>query len=393
MRYIQLSVVASALFMAFSCGDAPQTPSIENLVAQGSKEQIQQKRDELMVQIKELETQVSMLDASLGKFQNGDDKNQLLVSLLEVKDTLFNHFLELQGTVKTEQNITLNAEYGGVLQQIHVSKGQQVKRGQLLASIEDGGISQQLAQLKIQAELAKTTFERQARLWENKIGSEIQYLQAKSAYESQQSAVEQMQRQVAKASIYAPFSGVIDDIITDKGVVVAPGTPILRLVNLSNMYLEAEVPEQYVTYVRKGTQAKVDIAVLGQQLDTKISQVSNFINPANRSFKVEIQLANQQGYIKPNMTARLHVNDYQNPKAILLPLDVISENAEGEQFVFIAKPDTNNQYIAERIVITTGKTQEGHTEILSGLAKGDLVIKEGARSVQQGQRVSAIHHP
>ncbi|MDO4230339.1 MAG: efflux RND transporter periplasmic adaptor subunit [Capnocytophaga sp.] len=390
MKYIQLSVITSALLVAVSCGNTSQEQSMEQLLSKGSKEEIQQKRDALMMQIKELEAQVATLDASLTKFSNGEGSNQLLVSLLEVKDTLFNHFLELQGTVKTEQNITLNAEYGGVLQRIHVSKGQHVKQGQLLASIEDGGISQQLSQLKIQAELAKTTFERQARLWENKIGSEIQYLQAKSAYESQQSAVEQMQRQVAKASIYAPFAGVIDDIITDKGVVVSPGMPIIRLVNLSNMYLEAEVPEQYITHVRKGTQAKVDISVLNTQLDTKISQVANFINPDNRSFRIEIQLPNQQGLIKPNMTARLHVNDYQNPKAILLPLDVISENAEGEQFVFVAKPTSDNQYTAERIVITTGKSQGGYTEILSGLQKGDKIIKEGARSVQQGQKVSFI---
>lgn len=297
--------------------------------------------------------------------------------------------MELQGTVKTEQNITLNAEYGGVLQKIHVSKGQNVQRGQLLASIEDGGISQQLAQLKIQAELAKTTFERQERLWQNKIGSEMQYLQAKSTYESQKSAVEQMQRQVAKASIYAPFSGVIDDVITDVGSVVAPGTPILRLVNLSNMYLEAEIPEQYISSVKKGTQAKVDISVLNNQLDTKVSQVSNFINPANRSFKVEIQLPNQKQEIKPNMTVRLQVKDYQNDSAILLPLDVISENAEGEQFLFIAKKGANeNQLVAERVVITTGKTQGGFTEILSGVSKGDNIIKEGARSVQDGQRIS-----
>ncbi|MFK8264742.1 efflux RND transporter periplasmic adaptor subunit [Capnocytophaga canimorsus] len=389
MKYINIQLIVSALVLLASCGET-KNPSVEEVIAKGSKTEIRQKRDEISAKIKELETQIASLDASLSKFPE-EGSGQVLVSLLEVKDTLFNHFLELQGTIKTTQNITLNAEFGGVLERIHVQKGQNVQKGQLLASIQDGGISQQLAQLKIQAELAKTTFERQSRLWENKIGSEIQYLQAKSAYETQQSAVEQMQKQVAKANIYAPFSGVIDDVITDVGTVVAPGMPVLRLVNLSDMYLESEVPEQYVSNVKKGSQAKVDISVLGEQLDTKISQVSNFINPANRSFKVEIRLPNKNNAIKPNMTARLQVNDYQNKEAILLPTDIISENAQGEQYVFLAKKgDNENQYVAERVVISTGKTQNGFTEILSGIQKGDKVIREGARSVQEGQRVSTL---
>ncbi|CEN38437.1 efflux RND transporter periplasmic adaptor subunit [Capnocytophaga cynodegmi] len=389
MKYINIQLIVSALVLLASCGET-KNPSVEEVIGKGSKTEIRQKRDEISAKIKELETQIASLDASLSKFPE-EGSGQVLVSLLEVKDTLFNHFLELQGTIKTTQNITLNAEFGGVLERIHVQKGQNVQKGQLLASIQDGGISQQLAQLKIQAELAKTTFERQSRLWENKIGSEIQYLQAKSAYETQQSAVEQMQKQVAKANIYAPFSGVIDDVITDVGTVVAPGMPVLRLVNLSDMYLESEVPEQYVANVKKGSQAKVDISVLGEQLDTKISQVSNFINPANRSFKVEIRLPNKNNAIKPNMTARLQVNDYQNKEAILLPTDIISENAQGEQYVFLAKKgDNENQYVAERVVISTGKTQNGFTEILSGIQKGDKVIREGARSVQEGQRVSTL---
>lgn len=388
MKNNRIQIIVASLLLLSSCGNT-DNPSVQDIISKGSKEQMQQKRDALQDQLKQIESDIALLDSSLGQFTSEENQSEILVSLLPVKDTIFSHFLELQGTVKTEQNITLNAEYGGVLQKIHVSKGQNVQRGQLLASIEDGGISQQLAQLKIQAELAKTTFERQERLWQNKIGSEMQYLQAKSTYESQKSAVEQMQRQVAKASIYAPFSGVIDDVITDVGSVVAPGTPILRLVNLSNMYLEAEIPEQYISSVKKGTQAKVDISVLNNQLDTKVSQVSNFINPANRSFKVEIQLPNQKQEIKPNMTARLQVKDYQNDSAILLPLDVISENAEGEQFLFIAKKGANeNQLVAERVVITTGKTQGGFTEILSGVSKGDNIIKEGARSVQDGQRIS-----
>lgn len=389
MKYIKNQLIIASLILLVSCTEN-KNASVETIIKKGSKTEIRQKRDEISAKIKDLEAQIALLDASLSKFPDAGNA-QVLVSFLEAKDTLFNHFLELQGTIKTTQNITLNAEFGGVLEKIYVQKGQNVQKGQLLASVQDGGISQQLAQLKIQAELAKTTFERQSRLWQNKIGSEIQYLQAKSAYETQKSAVQQMQKQVDKTNIYAPFSGVIDDVITDMGSVVAPGMPILRLVNLSDMYLEAEVPEHYISNVKKGSQAKVDIAVLGQKINTQISQVSNFINPANRSFKIEIRLDNKNKTIKPNMTARLQVNDYQNPNAILLPTDIISENAKGEQYVFLAKKTNDqSQYIAQRVMITTGKTQNGLTEILSGVQKGDKVIREGARSVQEGQQVSTL---
>ena len=192
MKNNRIQIIVASLLLLSSCGNT-DNPSVQDIISKGSKEQMQQKRDALQDQLKQIESDIALLDSSLGQFTSEENQSEILVSLLPVKDTIFSHFLELQGTVKTEQNITLNAEYGGVLQKIHVSKGQNVQRGQLLASIEDGGISQQLAQLKIQAELAKTTFERQERLWQNKIGSEMQYLQAKSTYESQKSAVEQMQ--------------------------------------------------------------------------------------------------------------------------------------------------------------------------------------------------------
>lgn len=258
-----------------------------------------------------------------------------------MKDTLFNHYLELQATVQTKENILLNAEYGGVLQQIYVTKGQQVRQGQLLAKIDDGGLSQQLAQLQIQADLSKTTYERQAKLWSQKIGSEMQYLQAKSNFEGQQKAVVQLQQQLAKTTLTAPFSGTIDDIIIERGNVVAPGMAIMRLVNLRNMYLEADVPESYIANVRKGTEALVDIPTLPETLVTTINQVEITLTKY-RSFKIEVLLSNKEGLIKPNLTAKVKIKDYSNPNAMLIPLSVISENADGEQYVYLAKDNGEN---------------------------------------------------
>merc|ERR1711916_401234 len=305
-----------------------------------------------------------------------------LITTITAKTEEFKHVLELQGNVTTKDLLVITPEYNGILTNVYVKEGQQVSKGQTLAKIDDGGLSQQLAQLKIQADLAKTTYERQKRLWDQNIGSEIQYLQAKSTYESQEEAVNQMQQQIAKTVVKAPFSGTIDDVITEQGSVVAAGaSPLMRIVNLNNMYIETEVPERYVT------------DVLNKKIDTKIRQAGDVINPANRTFKVEIEVPNKDKSIKPNLTAKLKINDYTNKEAILIPQSVISENAEGERYVYVVT-NKNEKGIgnAKRVIIETGKTQGDVIEVLSGLETGAEIIKEGARSVRDGQSVEVINY-
>ena len=242
--------------------------------------------------------------------------------------------------------------------------------------------------MRTQAELAKTTFERQKRLWEQNIGSEIQYLQAKTQYEAQTSAVKQMESQVGKSTIRAPFSGIIDNVIKDQGTVVAPGpgSEVFRIVNLSNMYIEVDVPETYLSSITKGKTATVDFPILGERIETKVRQTGNFINPGNRSFTVEIPVSNKKGNIKPNLTAKVKINDYSNDKAILIPQSIISEDAAGKQYIYLAETVDGNVQ-AKRSFVTTGKAQDGVVEVLSGITAGNLIIKEGARRVKDGQKV------
>ncbi len=200
-----------------------------------------------------------------------------------------------------------------------------------------------------------------------------------------------MQQQVAKASIKAPFSGTIDDIITEKGNVVATGlTAIFRIVSLENMYVKADVPETYITSVTVGKQVEVSFAVLGETFDTTISQTGSFINPNNRTFKAEIDLKNRKNNIKPNLTARLKINDYTNKNAIVIPQSIISENAQGEQYIYILKQINQDKAVASRVIIETGKKQGNSIEVLSGLKDGDQIIEEGARSVKDEQPVKII---
>jgi RND family efflux transporter MFP subunit len=364
--------------------------SIDELIAAGDTDAIATKKTELLNEKKELENEINAIENYLNK--NTLKKEGALVSVETITDTLFNHFIELQGSVDTKQNITLMAESAGILTNVYVTEGQRVSKGQRLARIDDGGISQQIQQMKVQAQLAKTTFERQKRLWDQNIGSEIQFLQAKAAYESQQSAISSMQQQLAKSTVTAPFSGVIDDVITEQGNVVTPGmTKLFRLVNLSDMYIEVEVPETYIATISEGTDVEVEFPVLGEKMDSKVRQSSSFINPANRSFKIEIPVKNNKKNIKPNLTARLKINDYTSENAILVPLSVISENQDGEQYVMVATDRKNgadfDTAVAKRKLIKTGRTSENLIEITEGLAAGDLIIVEGARSVKEDQQI------
>lgn len=389
MKNIYSIVVITLLLV--SCG-GEQKNSTENILESNSLESIRKKRGELVNEQQAIHDQIKLLDDKIKSLDT--TKHVPLITTFTAKTEKFEHVLELQGNVTTKNLLTITPEYNGILTRVYVKEGQKVRKGQLLAKIDDGGLSQQVAQLKIQSELAKTTFERQKRLWDQNIGSEIQFLQAKSTYESQQEAVNQLQQQIAKTAVTAPFSGTIDDVITEQGSVVAAGqTPLMRIVNLDEMYIEVEVPESYISNVVKGKKVEVEIPVLEKTIDATIRQASDFINPANRTFKVEIEVANKDKDIKPNLTARLKINDYTSENAILIPQSVISENAEGEQYVYVVT-DKNGKGVgtAKRIIIETGKTQGDIIEVLKNLETGAEIVKEGARSVKDGQSVEVISY-
>ncbi|MEQ9298298.1 MAG: efflux RND transporter periplasmic adaptor subunit [Cyclobacteriaceae bacterium] len=386
-RLYMVLILASVLVTA--CGE---TSTTSDVLASGDLEAIRARKKELSEAQKALNQEITQLD---GFIKNAEgSKNVPLVTAFEANRQKFEHYIELQGDVTTKQNVLIYPEAAGILIRVLVKEGQSVKKGELLATIDKGGMDSQLNQMKTQIALAKTTFERQERLWNQKIGTEIQYLQAKSNYESQESMIKQLESQLDKYKITAPFSGIIDDVIKDQGTVVAPGGPgseVFRIINLSEMYLEVSVPESHIANVTKGKNVEVYFPVLNRSITSTVRQTGNFINPNNRSFTVEIPLPNSDNLIKPNMTAKVLINDYLNEQALLIPQSVISENAEGEQYVFVAT-DKNNESLAnaQRKIIATGLTKGDNVEILSGIDNGDMIIQEGARSVRSGQQVKIL---
>lgn len=394
---MKITAKLTLLLLLFTCFvsacQKQDDSSLETLIATGDAKAIHAKKSLLSDQKKSLARQIARLDSVLEIRETG--KKLPLITIFDATPEPFDHFVELQGSVKTKQNVLIYPEMPGSLLRINARKGSRVSAGQVLAVIDDGGMSSQILQMKVNRDLAKTTFERQERLWAQKVGSEIQYLQAKSNLEAQNKAIQRLESQLDKYNIRAPFSGTIDDVFKEPGMVVAPGVgaEVFRLISLSNMYVEVDVPESYLPVVTKGKRVKVFLPVLNDTIKTKIRQVSHFIDPANRSFSVEIPLPNRKGQIKPNLTAQVFINDYSRGDAILVPQSVISENAAGEQFLFVTTEENADKVAkVSRRIIRTGRTKGDRVEVVSGLSGGQNVVKEGARVVRDGQEVKILKH-
>jgi len=382
-------IILSFSLLLLACG---QEKGEINAVNQTSTnlEELQNQKVNYTDQINTLNQELKQVNEAILSL-TGDEK-RTLVTAFQAESKVFNHTVEVQANIKTRQNLLLSPEFSGRLEQILVVEGQNVKKGKLLAMIDDAGLQDQLDQMNLQLALSKTTFERTQRLWDQKIGSEMMYLEAKTRYKTQQKQVAQMKEQLAKTKIYAPFNGVIDEITAKEGETVAPGmSPILRIVNLNSMYVESDVPENYLKNITKGSSATVTIPVLNETQTTIIRQTGNFIQPSNRTFRIEAPLDNPTGLIKPNLNARLSVIDYANQEAIMIPLRVVRENAKGETFVFVLEtPEENNGFTTSQQFVSLGKAQNEMVEIIEGIELNDLIVDEGVSLLVAGQKVTRI---
>ena len=377
-----------SIILVVSCGPK-NSKSTEEILATNDYTLIQKRKGEIKTQINDLKFELNRLDNVIEKIDT--DKNLFLVSAIKLKPKKFSHFLNFQGSLDTDQNVVIYPELPGLLKNIYVKQGDKVKKGQIIAKISDNGLTDQLEQLKLQRNLAKTTFERQKKLWDQKIGSEIQYLQAETNFKGLEKKISQMRDQEGKTRILAPFDGTIDDVIADIGSNLAPGlTPIFRIINIEQMKVSAEIPEIHIPYIKQNKNVKIYVPILDKQILGKISSVGNFINPNNRSFSIEIKLLNKSNELKPNMTVSLEINDYQNKSAILIPSEDILEDEEGNFYVYKLVIDSNENYKSNKVMIQKGKSYNNMTEIKSGLKENDLIINDGLRQVEDGQIVKVI---
>jgi len=370
-----------------SCGGDSKNASVDKAIESKDLTTIKTTRAEIQKQYDAIAAELAKLDLAIAELDTL--KKSALVTTAIVNDTIFTHYIDIQGNVDTKQNLIIYPEYSGVLSQVYVKSGQKVNKGQILARIDDGGLSNQLAQMETQATLAKTTFERQKNLWDKKIGSEIQFLQAKTNYEAQMKAVAQMKAQLGKTIVKAPFSGVIDEVITEKGQVVGPGQQLMRIVNLSDMYVSANVPESFIGKIKNGAIVDVEVKSTGKIYKGKVRQIGNYINPNNRNFSIEVAVPNSDNLLRPNQVAVLKIEDYKKPNAILVPESIVTENAVGEKIIYTVDTSGKEPKAIKKTIVV-GLTSGANIEVKSGLNKGEQIIIEGARSVQNGDVVEII---
>lgn len=373
MKNIILILTFSILLI--SCGGKENTSNIDDLIKSKNTKELQLKKSALQADITKIEAVLATMNVT---------QEEALVSVLTLKDTVFNHYIDIQGNVDTKQNILVQPEMPGSLVELRVKTGQRVSAGQVLGRVDDGGMGQQLAQVQTQYELAKTTFDRQKRLWDQKIGSEIQFLQAQTQMTSLQKSINQIKQQWNKTLIKAPFSGVIDEIFVEKGQIVSPSPQgLMRIVNLSNMYVSTSVPETYIGKLKVGTTVDALITSIGKTYKGKVRQVGSYINPSNRSFGIEVSVPNPDNLLRPNQVAKLKIVDYSNKSAIIIPSNVIMQDAEGKKYVFVA-----DKGLAKKVVIKVGLSADNTTEVISGLVSGDKIVTEGANSISEGMKLN-----
>lgn len=371
-------LIASAIFA--SCGNKDNTQTVDQLIAAKNNKELQARKAAIQADLAKIDAALATLNVR---------KEEALVSVATLKDTVFNHYLDIQGSVNTKENILIQPEMPGTLITLTVKAGQRVSKGQLLARVDDGGSSQQVASLETQYQLAKTTFERQKNLWNQKIGSEIQYLQAQTQMLSLQRSVAQAKAMLSKTEIRAPFSGTIDEVFVEKGQVVSASPQgLMRIVNLNNMYVSTSVPESYIGKLKVGTQVDVFLTSLNKNYKGKVRQIGNFINPNNRSFGIEVSIPNPENLLRPNQVAKLKVIDYTVKNAIVVPSNVIQEDGKGNQFVFVASNSNGKTATAKKAMVTTGKSSDNVTEILSGLSANDIIVIEGVNTISEGMKLN-----
>ena len=381
-------IITLSLILLLSCNSS-RNSSINDLINKGDLETLKKKKKEYVDLMNDLR-----LD--LNEINNGimllDENEQIqVISKFNVIEKEFTTYVELQANLKSRKNVVILSEFQGALKNLFVREGQLVKKGKLLAEINDSGLKEQLDQMLIQANYTKDNFDRIKRLWEKNIGSEMQFLKAKSDFETNNKMVEQIRDQLSKTKIYAPFDGEIDEIISNLGSNLVPGSSILRVVNLDIIYAEAQVPEKYVSSIELGTEALVSIPLLNKEVTSKIVQSGNFINPNNRTFRVEAPVENKDKRIKQNLNARIKIKNYSNIKALVVPLRVIREDASGRPFIYkLVETDKKDILLTVKIFVETGANNDEEIEITKGLSIGDIIVLEGANNVEDNQRVRVI---
>lgn len=370
----KLIIISIAFLSIFACTKPDVIP--EDL--EGKKKYLSKQKTELLkiqAKINEVTEQIETLEPK--------KINTALVSLDTLETSEFNQYVEVQAMVVAEDYVNAASETGGRLLSLNVKEGQYVKRGALIATVDLESIENQLKELETSYDLAKTVFEKRQRLWDQQIGSELQYLEAKNTKERLEKSIETIQSNLKKKNVYAPISGYVDREFTQAGEMSAPGSPIVSILNASKVKIVADLPEKYLGTIKKGDLVEIEFPALQKNIKEKISLLGRSIDPSNRTLKVEINTNNRNGELKPNLLAKVLFNNYNKKDALVVSSDLVQQDVAGKKFVYLAQQQ-DTSYIAKQAYIQTGESYDNQIEITEGIEAGAIVIVDGARSLVDG---------
>jgi RND family efflux transporter MFP subunit len=374
-------------FLLFATVAAAAASCTSNDSASGDVAQLTARRDSLASIVAKAEGELSQIDLELASLDTTAQWNT--VTILAAGSSAFQHDFDIYGTVKSDQSVTLYPESAGRIQRVLVRSGQKVSAGQVLVELDNSVMQSSLAEIKTQLDLAQTLFDKQKRLWDQGIGSEVQYLQVKTQLEGLQKRLATAQKQAAMASLRAPFAGTVDELFLKAGEYAAPGMAVARLVSSGGLRLELDVPETYISRLKVGQKIALNFNSIGLQTSASISQVGDFISADSRTFKVNVSLpSNSQ--IKPNMMASAQVVDYSSKGVITVPNRLILQDSKGANYTYLFVPSKNGLGKVERRELQLGVSNNDATEVLGGLSLEEQIIDRGIRSVQTGETVKAV---
>ncbi len=351
------------------------------------KEELKKYKSEVLAlnsKIQNLEQEIAALDPEFAKA----NRQATLVTTIPVEKGTFEHYVEVSGSVESRKNITLSAESMGNIEQILVKEGGNVRRGQLLLKLDDEVLRNNIREVETSLELARSVFEKRKNLWEKNIGTEIQYLEAKNNKETLESKLATLKSQLKQANMTAPFSGSIDKVWVREGEMAQPGSPMIRMISLEDMYIEADISEAFVGQFKSGQPATVTFPALGKEFESKIAAVSKVIDENNRTFSIEIELPKSDFLVKPNMISVIKLKDFAKNNAVIVPTNLIQMDNYGDYIYVMHNSDTTK--IAKKIKIEKGKTYKNKTLVEEGLSGDELLIDEGFREVTDGNLVKEV---
>jgi len=369
--YTRIAVVVVAAVVA-ACSAATPDEKEERL------KKLKEQQAALAEEISKLEEEIGTSNTDSAATDENIKTKAVGVQVLEARQ--FNHYVQTQAQVESDNNVLVSARSMGVVTNVYVNEGARVNKGQVLAQIDNSVILRSIESMKAQLELASSVYERQKNLWDQKIGTEVQYLQAKTNKESLEKQLATLQEQNEMTRITAPFAGVVDRVSVKVGENIAPGMPAVRVVNNDDLKLTAKISEAYVTRVKKGDRAVVDVVELGKQFETKVTFAGRTIDPLSRTFDVEVSLPSDPD-LRPNMTATVRIIFQTEENAVVIPVGAI-QNINDEKVIYIAEKDGKNLKARRKVV--TVKGVYGGMASVEGVKPGDTLITVGFQSLNEG---------